>query len=142
MSLLSVKHLFGLDYIPKEDIDTILDTAIKFREVLDRPIKKVPSLNGKNILNLFFENSTRTKVSFELAAKRLSADVVSFATSSSSLKKGESLRLSIAGSAWPAIGINPGQDNIPCGAPGIDCEVITICFQLAGSNLQISPLIN
>ena len=92
MSLLSVKHLFGLDYIPKEDIDTILDTAIKFREVLDRPIKKVPSLNGKNILNLFFENSTRTKVSFELAAKRLSADVVSFATSSSSLKKGESFK--------------------------------------------------
>ena len=92
MSLLSVKHLFGLDYISKEDINTILDTAIKFREVLDRPIKKVPSLNGKNILNLFFENSTRTKVSFELAAKRLSADVVSFATSSSSLKKGESFK--------------------------------------------------
>ena len=92
MSLLSVKHLFGLEYITKKDIETILDTAVNFREVLDRPIKKVPSLNGKNILNLFFENSTRTKVSFELAAKRLSADVVSFATSSSSLKKGESFK--------------------------------------------------
>ena len=92
MSLLSVKHLFGLNYLPKKDINIILNTAIKFRDVLDRPIKKVPSLNGKNILNLFFENSTRTKVSFELAAKRLSADVVSFATSSSSLKKGESFK--------------------------------------------------
>ena len=92
MSLLSVKHLFGLDYLSKKDINMILNTAIKFREVLDRPIKKVPSLNGKNILNLFFENSTRTKMSFELAAKRLSADVVSFSTSSSSLKKGESFK--------------------------------------------------
>ena len=92
MSLLSINHLFGLEGLPKEDIDKILDTAFKFREVLDRPIKKVPSLKGKNILNLFFENSTRTKVSFELAAKRLSADVVNFSSSTSSLKKGESFK--------------------------------------------------
>ena len=92
MSLLSVKHLFGLEYLQKEDIKQILDTADKFREVLERPIKKVPSLKGKNILNLFFENSTRTKVSFELAAKRLSADVINFSTGTSSLKKGESFK--------------------------------------------------
>ena len=92
MSSLSVNHLFGLQHLPKSDINKILDTAFKFREVLDRPIKKVPSLKGKNILNLFFENSTRTKMSFELAAKRLSADVMNFASSSSSLKKGESFK--------------------------------------------------
>ena len=92
MSSLSVKHLFGLQNIPKNDINDILDTAFKFREVLDRPIKKVPSLKGKNILNLFFENSTRTKMSFELAAKRLSADVMNFSSNTSSLKKGESFK--------------------------------------------------
>ena len=92
MSLLSVKHLFGLQDLPEDDIDKILDTAFKFREVLDRPIKKVPSLKGKNILSLFFENSTRTKMSFELAAKRLSADVTSFSSGTSSLKKGESFK--------------------------------------------------
>ena len=92
MSSLSVKHLFGLQNLPSADIDKILDTAFKFREVLDRPIKKVPSLKGKNILNLFFENSTRTKMSFELAAKRLSADVINFTSSTSSLKKGESFK--------------------------------------------------
>ena len=92
MSLLSVKDLFGLQNLPSADIDKILDTAFKFKEVLDRPIKKVPSLKGKNILNLFFENSTRTKMSFELAAKRLSADVINFTSSTSSLKKGESFK--------------------------------------------------
>ncbi len=69
MSALSFEHLFGLENVLKKDIDIILDMAFKFREILDRPIKKVPSLQGKNILNLFFENSTRTKISFELAAK-------------------------------------------------------------------------
>ena len=92
MSMLSIQHLFGLENISKKDINIILDTAFKFREVLDRPIKRVPSLKGKNILNLFFENSTRTKISFELAAKRLSADVTSFSPSTSSLKKGESFK--------------------------------------------------
>ena len=92
MSSLSVKHLFGLQNIPENDIENIIDTAFKFREVLDRPIKKVPSLKGKNILNLFFENSTRTKMSFELAAKRLSADVMNFSSNTSSLKKGESFK--------------------------------------------------
>ena len=89
---LKQKHLLFLKEYPKEDIELILDTAFKFREVLDRPIKKVPSLQGVTIVNLFFENSTRTKLSFELAEKRLSADVLNFSSSSSSLNKGESLR--------------------------------------------------
>ena len=86
------KHLLGLEHYPAEDIVSIIDTAFSFREVLDRPIKKVPSLQGKTIVNLFFENSTRTRISFELALKRLSADTVNFSASSSSLKKGESFK--------------------------------------------------
>ena len=86
------KHLLGLEHYPVEDIVSIIDTAFSFREVLDRPIKKVPSLQGKTIVNLFFENSTRTRISFELAQKRLSADTVNFTASSSSLKKGESFK--------------------------------------------------
>jgi len=86
------KHLLGLEHYPAEDIVSIIDTAFSFREVLDRPIKKVPSLQGKTIVNLFFENSTRTRISFELAQKRLSADTVNFSASSSSLKKGESFK--------------------------------------------------
>jgi len=89
---LKQKHLLFLKEYPKEDIEVILDTAFKFREVLDRPIKKVPSLQGVTIVNLFFENSTRTRISFELAQKRLSADTVNFSASSSSLKKGESFK--------------------------------------------------
>ena len=86
------RHLFGLRDYPKRDIESILDLAFKFREVLDRPIKKVPSLNGLTVVNLFFENSTRTRISFELAQKRLSCDTVNFSASSSSLKKGESFK--------------------------------------------------
>ncbi len=86
------KHLIGLENISSKDINEIIDTGFLFREVLDRPIKRVPSLTGKNIVNLFFENSTRTKISFELAEKRLSADIINFASSSSSVKKGESLK--------------------------------------------------
>ena len=90
--MLKQKHLLGLEDYPAKDIQTIIDTAFNFREVLDRPIKKVPSLQGVTIVNLFFENSTRTKISFELAQKRLSADTVNFSASSSSLKKGESFK--------------------------------------------------
>lgn len=89
---LSIKHLLGLEGVPKEDIGSILDTAFSFREVLERPIKKVPTLQGVTVVNLFFEDSTRTRISFELAEKRLSADTVNFSASSSSLSKGESLR--------------------------------------------------
>ncbi|MBN2600798.1 MAG: aspartate carbamoyltransferase catalytic subunit [Candidatus Marinimicrobia bacterium] len=89
---LRIKHLLGLENVSQEDINTILDTAFSFREVLERPIKKVPTLKGVTVVNLFFENSTRTRISFELAEKRLSADTINFSASSSSLAKGESLR--------------------------------------------------
>ncbi len=89
---LSSRHLLGLDGMPKEDIQLILDTAISFREVLERPIKKVPTLQGKTIVNLFFESSTRTRISFELAERRLSADVVNFSADASSVRKGETLK--------------------------------------------------
>jgi aspartate carbamoyltransferase catalytic subunit len=91
MSNLSVNHLLGIKYITKNDIELILDTATNFKEVINRPIKKVPSLRDLTVANLFFENSTRTRLSFELAQKRLSADVVNFSASSSSVKKGETL---------------------------------------------------
>lgn len=89
---LSSRHLLGLQGVPKEDIQLILETANTFREVLERPIKKVPTLQGKTIVNLFYENSTRTRISFELAEKRLSSDTVNFSLSTSSVKKGESLK--------------------------------------------------
>lgn len=89
---LSNRHLLGLYGVPKEDIQLILDTATTFREVLERPIKKVPTLQGKTIVNLFYENSTRTRISFELAQKRLSADTINFSTSTSSTKKGETFK--------------------------------------------------
>ena len=91
MSQLSVNHLLGIKDITKDDIQLIFETADNFKEVINRPIKKVPSLRDITIANVFFENSTRTKLSFELAEKRLSADVINFSASGSSVKKGETL---------------------------------------------------
>ena len=91
MSELSVNHLLGIKYLNKQDIQLIFETADHFKEVINRPIKKVPSLRDITIANLFFENSTRTKLSFELAEKRLSADVINFSAAQSSVKKGETL---------------------------------------------------
>jgi len=91
MSALSVSHLLGIKYLTTADIRLIFDTAQQFKDVINRPIKKVPSLRDITIANLFFENSTRTRLSFELAEKRLSADVVNFSASSSSVSKGETL---------------------------------------------------
>ncbi|MQP24382.1 aspartate carbamoyltransferase catalytic subunit [Flavobacterium sp. LMO8] len=91
MKELSVNHLIGIKHITKQDIDLIFKTADHFKEVINRPIKKVPSLRDVTIANIFFENSTRTKLSFELAQKRLSADVISFSAAQSSVKKGETL---------------------------------------------------
>ncbi|MCB0479699.1 MAG: aspartate carbamoyltransferase, partial [Crocinitomicaceae bacterium] len=88
---LSTEHLIGIKDISKEDIEMIFKTADSFKEVINRPIKKVPSLRDITIANLFFENSTRTRLSFELAEKRLSADVINFSAASSSVKKGETL---------------------------------------------------
>ena len=89
---LQSRHVLGLDGMPKEDIQLILDTAVSFREVLERPIKKVPPLQGKTVVNMFFENSTRTRLSFELAERRLSADVLGFQSTGSSVSKGETLK--------------------------------------------------
>ena len=91
MSELSVNHLLGIKYLKKKDIDLIFDTTDYFKEVINRSIKKVPSLRDITIANVFFENSTRTKLSFELAQKRLSADVINFSAAQSSVKKGETL---------------------------------------------------
>ncbi len=91
MSELSVNHLLGIKYLTPEDIDLIFKTADHFKEVINRPIKKVPSLRDITIANLFFENSTRTRLSFELAEKRLSADIINFSAGSSSVSKGETL---------------------------------------------------
>ena len=129
MSNLSTKHFIGLKDAKSSDMQLIIDTALTFREVLERPIKKIPSLKGKNIVNLFFENSTRTKLSFELAEKRLSADVMNFSASSSSLNKGESLRDTV--------------QNIQ--AMKIDCAVMR--HPVPGSCLKLSeyldcPIVN
>ncbi|HMV08335.1 MAG TPA: aspartate carbamoyltransferase catalytic subunit [Cyclobacteriaceae bacterium] len=91
MSKLSQKHLLGIKDITREDIELIFETADNFKQVINRPIKKVPSLRDVTIANVFFENSTRTRLSFELAQKRLSADVINFSASNSSVKKGETL---------------------------------------------------
>ena len=88
---LSTKHVLGIKYLTPQDIQLIFETAESFKEVINRPIKKVPSLRDVTVANLFFENSTRTRISFELAEKRLSADTVNFSASSSSVKKGETL---------------------------------------------------
>ena len=91
MNTLSVDHLLGIKYLKEADIHLIFETADHFKEVINRPIKKVPSLRDVTIANLFFENSTRTKLSFELAEKRLSADILNFSAAQSSVKKGETL---------------------------------------------------
>ena len=91
MSQLKTKHLLGIKQLDKEEIELIFETADHFKDVINRPIKKVPSLRDVTIANVFFENSTRTRLSFELAEKRLSADVINFSSSSSSVKKGETL---------------------------------------------------
>ncbi len=89
---LSIKHLVGLEGVPAQDIHLFLDTAESFREVLERPIKRVPTLTGVTVLNFFYEPSTRTRTSFELAEKRLSADIINFSTITSSVSKGETLK--------------------------------------------------
>src|SRR5210317_1053479 len=89
---LSSSHLLGLEGVPAQDITTILDTAENLKTILDRPIPKVPTLRGITVVNLFFEASTRTRISFELAEKRLSADTVNFSAAISSVSKGETLK--------------------------------------------------
>ena len=90
--MLSVKHLLGLQNLKKSDIEIILNTADSFKEILERDVKKVPTLRGKSVVNLFYEASTRTRTSFELAGKYLSADTINFSSSGSSVQKGETLK--------------------------------------------------
>ena len=91
MKQISVNNLLGVKYLTRDDINLIFETADSFKEILNRKIKKVPTLTGITIANLFFENSTRTKLSFELAEKRLSADIINFTKTGSSISKGETL---------------------------------------------------
>ena len=88
---MQIKHLLGIENLSKEEIETIIDTAKPFKDIFTRSVKKVPALTGKTVVNLFFENSTRTRTSFELAAKRLGADVINFSASTSSVSKGETV---------------------------------------------------
>ena len=92
MIQLSSKHVIGIEHLTVDDIELILKTATQFKEIINRPIKKVPTLQGKTVVNLFYESSTRTRISFELAEKRLSADSVNFAVTGSSVSKGETLK--------------------------------------------------
>ena len=121
---LSSRHLLGLQGVPKEDIQLILETANTFREVLERPIKKVPTLQGKTIVNLFYESSTRTRISFELAEKRLSSDTINFSVSTSSVNKGESLKDTIK--------------NIEA----MKVDMIVIRHSAAGSPLYLTKICN
>jgi len=89
---LKSRHLLGLEAVPRQDIELIFNTAVTFKEILSRDIPKVPTLRGMTVANLFYESSTRTRFSFELAEKRLSADTVSFSSNSSSVQKGETLK--------------------------------------------------
>ena len=100
MTQLSVKHLLGIKDLKEEDIQLIFETADNFKTIINRPIKKVPSLRDITVANLFFENSTRTRISFELAQKRLSADTINFASSSSSVSKGETLIETVRGAGY------------------------------------------
>ena len=122
---LSQPHLLGIRDLTTEDIRLIFDTAVQFKEVLNRPIKKVPSLRDTTIVNLFFENSTRTRISFELAEKRLSADIVNFSASASSVSKGEtlidtvnnilSMKVDMIVMRHPAPGAQPSPPKRPSG---------------------------
>tara|TARA_Y100001970_G_C14132331_1_gene802374 strand:- start:242 stop:1171 length:930 start_codon:yes stop_codon:yes gene_type:complete len=136
--VLSEKHLLGLKGYPKKDIQKIIKTAFNFREVLERPIKKVPSLQGITIVNLFFENSTRTRISFELAQKRLSADSINFSASSSSLKKGESFKdtaQNIEAMKIDAVVIR----HPSAGSPKILTDFIDACVINAGDGTHEHP---
>src|SRR5437879_10710791 len=111
-----IKHLLSVNQLSREDVTRILDTAESFREVGTRVIKKVPALRGRTVVNLFYENSTRTRISFELAAKRLSADVINFTASGSSVSKGESLKdtaLTLQAMGADAIAIRHSSSRAP-----------------------------
>lgn len=136
--MLKSKHLLGLDGISKEEIYTILDTARHFREVFDRPVKRVPTLQGKTVVNLFYEPSTRTRISFELAEKRLSADIVNFTSSASSVKKGETLIDTMKNIEAMKIDMVVVRHSSP-GAPHLLSNVVNANFINAGDGGHEHP---
>lgn len=138
MSSLSVNHLLGIAELQPEDIRLIFDTAKNFKEVINRPIKKVPSLRDITVANLFFENSTRTKLSFELAEKRLSADVVNFSASGSSVKKGETLIDTVNNVLAMKVDVVVMRHPNP-GAPYFLAENVNTCVVNAGDGTHEHP---
>ena len=138
MKKLSVDHLLGIKYLKEEDIHLIFETADHFKEVINRPIKKVPSLRDITIANLFFENSTRTKLSFELAEKRLSADVVNFSASQSSLSKGETLIDTVNNILAMKVDVVVMRHPKP-GAPLFLSENVDACIINAGDGTHEHP---
>ena len=138
MKKLSVDHLLGIKYLKEEDIHLIFETADHFKEVINRPIKKVPSLRDITIANLFFENSTRTKLSFELAEKRLSADVVNFSASQSSLSKGETLIDTVNNILAMKVDVVVMRHPNP-GAPLFLSENVDACIINAGDGTHEHP---
>jgi len=136
--MLKSKHLLGLDGITKKEIYAILDTARHFREVFDRPVKRVPTLQGKTVVNLFYEPSTRTRISFELAEKRLSADIVNFTSSASSVKKGETLIDTMKNIEAMKIDMVVVRHSSP-GAPHLLAKVVDANFVNAGDGGHEHP---
>ncbi|MCB9475025.1 MAG: aspartate carbamoyltransferase catalytic subunit [Candidatus Delongbacteria bacterium] len=135
---LSQRHLLGLQHYTAADIGLILDTASSFREVLERPIKKVPTLRGITVVNLFFENSTRTRISFEMAEKRLSCDTVNFSSSTSSTQKGETLRDTAANIEAMKIDAVVMRHSCP-GSPGFLADCLDSIIINAGDGAHEHP---
>jgi len=136
--LVERRHLLDVDHLNRADIESLLDTALSFSEVLKRPIKKVPSLRGKTVVNLFYEPSTRTRMSFEVAAKRLSADVLNFSVSASSVEKGESFKDTAL--TLEAMGIDAVVVRHPvAGAPWLLSRWLKACVINAGDGMHAHP---
>ena len=135
---LKSKHLLGLEGMPKEEINFILDTAVSFKEILERPIRKVPTLRGVTVVNLFYEPSTRTRISFELAEKRLSADLVNFSTNTSSVQKGETLKDTVKNIEAMKIDMVVVRHSIP-GAPHFIAKCVDSSVINAGDGAHEHP---
>src|SRR5680860_715087 len=134
----SHKHLLGLADYSADDIQYVLEQAKNFREILDRPVPKVPTLRDKTVVNLFYENSTRTRLSFELAQKRMGADVVNFSASSSSVKKGESLKDTIQNISSMKIDMVVVRHESP-GVPHFLSQVVDAAIINAGDGAHEHP---
>ena len=135
---LSSRHLLQLEGAPKKDLELILDTAVSFKEILERPIRKVPTLRGVTVVNLFYEASTRTRISFELAEKRLSADMVNFSTNTSSVQKGETLKDTVRNIEAMKIDMVVVRHSVP-GAPHFIANCVDSSVINAGDGAHEHP---